>query len=156
MADYATAAGGPTASYGYTITPSALGPDQDLCNLLNARWDHSTSQYNGTFRKVQDWWNVYRAVNNTEKLADWENDVGIWLAFAVIQSDLARKLLSTFAAWPLIDFTGFGAGDGPLARKNALLVSAQLRDSDVFRKGYDFLLNADVFGTGIARVGWTH
>ncbi len=66
------------------------------------------------------------------------------------------KVQSTFSSWPPVDFIGTSADDTPIAKKNATLVGAQLRDCDSFLKAVDFYLSADVYGTAIARLGWKH
>ena len=145
-----------TSGYANVFTPPQPTPDainDALCKILNSRWDQSSSWYRTVRQDSVEWYKSYKAMTTFE-LASYKNNVAIPLAHAIVQSDLARKVSSLFGAWPIVDFEGFEVGGKEFARKTSLLVSSQLKERNSFMKGLEFLTNADVFGTGIARVGW--
>jgi hypothetical protein len=51
---------------------------------------------------------------------------------------------------------GYGPDDAPIARRREALIHAQMKDCDSFQKAYNFFLTADLYGTAVARWGWTH
>jgi plasmid maintenance system antidote protein VapI len=121
--------------------------------LVDARWRHSMNYNQGLFSKLQRWYDAYRGVWQG-RLAQFRNNVSIPFTFAMIQSDVARKVQTSFGSWPIVSFEGYAPEDGPRAKKNEVLVSAQMKDADSIIKGIDFFLQADICGTGIARYGW--
>jgi hypothetical protein len=124
-----------------------------LIELVDARRQHSTRHYQGTLQRLQRWYDSYRGVWSG-RLAQFRNNVTIPFTFAMIQSDVARKVQTSFGSWPVVDFEGYGPDDEARAKKNTILVSAQMRDCGSFIKAVDFFLQADICGTGIARIGW--
>lgn len=84
----------------------------------------------------------------------YRNNMHIPIILSTIQSDVARKVLSSLGAYPIVQFAGYGPEDAGNARRNEVLVSAQMKDCDTFQKAISFFLCADLYGTAIARVGW--
>lgn len=124
-----------------------------LIELVDSRRQHSTRHYQGTLQRLQRWYDSYRGVWSG-RMAQFRNNVTIPFTFAMIQSDVARKVQTSFGSWPVIDFEGYAPEDEARAKKNTILVSAQMRDCGSFIKAVDLFLQADICGTGIARVGW--
>lgn len=124
-----------------------------LIELVDARRQHSTRHYQGTLQRLQRWYDSYRGVWSG-RLAQFRNNVTIPFTFAMIQSDVARKVQTSFGSWPVVDFEGYAPEDEARAKKNTILVSAQMRDCGSFIKAVDLFLQADICGTGIARIGW--
>lgn len=141
--------------YGGLVPPTTENYDKDLCKVLNSRWQASRDHYRGTFMKAPDWYRSFKMMMNP-RLATTRNNVVLPYTLSVIETDLARKVTALFGSYPIVGFEGQGPNDGPIAKKNEALVSAQMKDMNILRKGYDFCLNADVYGTGCGRVGWTN
>lgn len=143
---------------GYANQPMSAPPsdeDNNLCKVLNSRWDGSRSWFQSTYSKIPDWYRAFKMMSNPrDKIT--RNQVVLPYVYSIIETDLARKVASLFGTNPIVGFEGYGPNDGPIAKKNEILISAQMKDCNSFRKGYDFLLSADVYGTGIARVGWNN
>jgi AhpD family alkylhydroperoxidase len=86
--------------------------------------------------------------------ASFRNNVHIPFLFSVIQSDVARKVQTSFGGWPIVTFSGYAPEDATIARKNEVLISAQMEACNSFEKAVDFFLTADMYGVGIAKWGW--
>jgi hypothetical protein len=74
----------------------------------------------------------------------------------MIQSDVARKVQTTFGGWPIVTFEGYAPEDVGRAKKNEVLISAQMKDCGTVIRATDFMLQADICGTAVARTGWKH
>jgi hypothetical protein len=129
------------------------GSNENLITLVRERRTHALSRYTALFTRVARWYDLYRGVYSG-RFQQFRNNIHIPFLFSVIQSDVARKVQTSFGAWPVVEFVGYGHSDSHVARKNSTLVSAQMKDCDSFVKAVDFFLSADMYGTGIARVGW--
>lgn len=101
------------------------------------------------------WYNLYRGWHSGAFQA-FRNDVSIPLLFSTVWTDVARKINISFGVWPYVSMFGYGPEDTAIARKNELLISAQLRDSGVLAKAADVFLCADLYGTAIVQTGWLH
>lgn len=124
-----------------------------VIELVDARRVASQRYNQGTFSKLQRWYDTYRGLWQG-RLAAFRNNVNIPFTFAMIQSDVARKVQTSFGAWPIVSFEGYAPEDYARARKNEVLISAQMKDCDSVIKATDFFLQADICGTAIARIGW--
>lgn len=131
----------------FGATPEAL------VNLVRERRMHAMNRYNTYFRKVSRWYDYYRGIYSG-KFAAFRNNIHLPFLFSVVQSDVARKVQTSFGGWPIVEFTGYGHEDSWKARKNEALISAQMKDCGSFRKAVDFYTCSDLYGTAIARVGW--
>jgi len=121
--------------------------------LVNARREASLRYNSALFSKLQRWYDTYRGVWQG-RLAQFRNNVNIPFTFAMIQSDVARKVQASFGQWPIVTFEGYAPEDVGRAKKNEVLISAQMKDCGTVVKATDFCLQADICGTGIARYGW--
>lgn len=133
--------------------PLSLGTKDAYINLVASRRSHALNRYTTFFNRVARWYDLYRGIYSG-RFQQFRNNIHIPFLFSVIQSDVARKVQTSFGAWPVVDFVGYGHGDSHIARKNSTLVSAQMKDAGSFEKAVDFFLSADMYGTGIARIGW--
>jgi hypothetical protein len=88
------------------------------------------------------------------RLSQFRNNVSLPFIFSMIQSDVARKVQTSLGAWPIVTFSGYAPEDSARAKKNEVLISAQMKDCDSLVKGVDFFLQADLYGTAVARYGW--
>lgn len=110
--------------------------------------------YNATtFANTQKHYNTYRGIWGG-RIAQFRNNITIPFTFAMIQSDVARKVQTSFGAWPIVSFEGYAPEDVARAKRNEVLVSAQMKDADSVMRAVDFFLQADICGTGVARWGW--
>ena len=134
---------------------SPVGFRDQIVNLVNDRKTLSERFHTGFRRKLPELYGLYRG-SVTGKHSSFKNDIHIPLILSVIQSDVARKTQTSFGTWPIVNFQGYGPDDAPIARKREALISAQMKDSGSFLKAYDFFLGADLYGTSVARWGWTH
>ena len=138
-----------------SITPeeTSSGFRRQMAGLVTERKTLSESHFQGIRKEFPQLYDLYRGVY-TGRFAPHKNTVHIPLIFSTIQSDVARKTQTSFGAWPIVRFLGYGANDAKIARKREALISAQMRDSGSFKKGYDLFLSADLYGTAIAQYGW--
>jgi len=127
--------------------------EQRIIELVDARRKHSIDYNSTVFQKLQRWYDTYRGVWQG-RLAQYRNNVTIPFTFAMIQSDVARKVQTSFGEWPIVSFEGYAPEDHARAKRNEVLISAQMKDCGSFLKAVDFFLQADICGTGIARLGW--
>jgi hypothetical protein len=123
--------------------------------LVDYRRQHSLRYNHGVMIRLQNWYNAYRGYWQG-RVSQFRNNVTIPFTFAMIQSDVARKVQTTFGTWPIVSFEGYAPEDVARAKKNEVLVSAQLKDADSIVQAIDFMLQADICGTAIARYGWKH
>jgi len=127
--------------------------DEALLDLVNSRARHAEDHYRSHFAKFARWYDLYRGFQGG-RLNNFRNNIHLPFLFSVCQSDVARKVQTSFGGWPIVTFSGYAAEDAAIARKNEVLISAQMKDCDSFVKAVDFFLTANLYGTGIARVGW--
>jgi hypothetical protein len=124
-----------------------------VIELVDSRRQESL-RYNRTqFGKIQRYYDTYRGVMKSSR-SSFRNDVSIPFTFAMIQSDVARKVQTSFGAWPIVSFEGYAPEDAASAKKAEILVSAQMKDCDSVIRAIDFFLQADICGTGVLRYGW--
>src|SRR3990172_1809422 len=124
-----------------------------VIELVDSRRQDSLRYNAGIFRRLQGWYDSYRGVWQG-KISQFRNQVTIPLTFAMIQSDVARKVQTTFGSWPIVTFEGYAPEDVGRAKKNEVLISAQMKDANSLLHAVDFMLQADICGTGVARYGW--
>jgi hypothetical protein len=121
--------------------------------LVDERRQSSLRYNQGVFVRLQNWYNSYRGYWQG-RVAQFRNNVTVPFTFAMIQSDVARKVQTTFGAWPIVTFEGYAPEDADIAKKNETLISAQMKDCDSMARASDFILQSDLCGTAIARIGW--
>lgn len=126
-----------------------------LINFVLDLKEHSERHYSGIRRELPSLYNLYRGIISG-RYSPHKNDIHIPLIFSTIQSDVARKTQTSFGSPPFVSFQGYGPDDAPLARKREALVYAQMKDINMFKKGYEIFLTADLYGTAVARWGWDY
>lgn len=130
------------------------GPSEArIIDLVDTRRQASLRYNQALFGKLQRWYESYRGVWSG-RIAQFRNNVSIPFTFAMIQSDVARKVQTLFGSSPIVSFDGFAPEDAPRAKKNEVLISAQMKDCDSLVKGVDLLLQASISGTAVLRYGW--
>jgi len=143
----------PTGSSTKDRRSSAGMFDARLIELVDSRRQDSL-RYNSTvFSKVHGYYNAYRGVWQG-RLSQFRNNISLPFIFAMIQSDVARKVQTSFGTWPIVSFEGYAPEDVARAKRNEVLVSAQMKDADSVVRAVDFCLQADICGTAVARWGW--
>jgi len=140
--------------------PSGELPDQRqavstarLIELVDGRRQDSIRYNSNLFNKLKSYYDSYRGLWSG-RLNQFRNQLTIPFTFAMIQSDVARKVQTSFGAWPIVSFEGYAPEDVARAKKNEVLVSAQMKDANSIIKAVDLYLQADICGTGIVRYGW--
>jgi len=124
-----------------------------IIELVDSRRQDSIRYNAGLFNKLKSYYDTYRGLWSG-KINQFRNQLSIPFTFAMIQSDVARKVQTSFGAWPIVSFEGYAPEDVARAKKNEVLISAQMKDCDSIVRAVDFFLQADICGTGIARFGW--
>lgn len=127
--------------------------DARVIELVDSRRQHSLRYNTSLFNKLQGFYNTYRGVWQG-RAAQFRNNITIPFTFAMIQSDVARKVQTSFGAWPIVTFEGYAPEDAASAKRNEVLISAQMKDANSIVKAVDFFLQADICGTAVARIGW--
>lgn len=123
--------------------------------LVMSRWNHSKNNYNAHFIRTGRWYDLFRGWS-TGTFQAFRNNVSLPLLFSTVWTDVARKMNISFGVWPYVSMFGYGPEDAQAARKNELLVSAQMRDAGLITKAADMFLLGDLYGTAIYRTGWLH
>ena len=129
-----------------TLPPSPL-------SLVLSRWEYSKNTYNTQFLRTGRWYDLFRGWSSGTFQA-FRNNVSLPLLFSTIWTDVARKMNISFGVWPYVSMFGYGPEDTAAARKNELLVSAQMRDAGLITKAADMFLMGDLYGTAICQIGW--
>jgi hypothetical protein len=127
---------------------------EDIIDLVISRHKHSADYHQPFYEKSKRYYDLFRGVTSKRGQA-WRNNIHVPFAISILESDVSRKVQSTFGAWPVVEFAGYAPEDQPNARRNEVLISAQMKDADSFSKAVDFFTTADIYGTAFARVGWT-
>ena len=134
-------------------TPQTRVSSARVIELVDARRQHSLRYNQSVFSRLQGYYNTYRGIWQG-RTAQFRNNITIPFTFAMIQSDVARKVQACFATWPVVSFEGYAPEDVPRAKRNEVLISAQMKDANSVLRGADFFLQADICGTAICRYGW--
>ncbi len=134
-------------------TPRDYPSSMRVKELVDGRRSDSVRYNASYFNRLQDYYRTYRGIWQG-RLAQFRNNISIPFTFAMIQSDVARKVQTSFSTWPIVSFEGYAPEDRHVAKRNEVLVSAQMKDCDSVMKAVDFFLQADIGGTAICRYGW--
>lgn len=126
--------------------------DTQVIALVDSRRIESLRYNWKLFNTLPEWYKLYR--NARENPAQFRNNVAVPFLFAMMWSDVSRKVQTSFGSWPIVEFAGYDYRDSARAKKNEILISAQMKDSDSMVKAIDFFLMADLCGTAVARYGW--
>jgi hypothetical protein len=134
-------------------SPRPTVSTERVIELVDSRRQDSLRYNQSVFAKQQGYYNNYRGVWQG-KLGQFRNNITIPFTFAMIQADVARKVQTCFGQWPIVNFEGYAPEDVPRARRNEILISAQMKDAESVTKATDFFLQGAIGGTAIARYGW--
>ena len=133
--------------------PKPMASDERVVELVDSRRQDSLKYNQGVFAKLQSYYDTYRSVWQG-RTAQFRNNLSIPFTFAMIQSDVARKVQTCFGQWPIVNFEGYSPDDVARAKRNEVLVSAQMKDAESVTKAADFFLQGAIGGTAICRYGW--
>lgn len=135
-------------------TPVGLASKDNIIDLVMSRYKLSADYHQPFYDKCKRYYDLFRGVTSKAHASQYHN-VHVPFALSILESDVSRKVQATFGAWPVVEFAGYAPDDKPNARRNEILISAQMKDADSFSKAVDFFTSADIYGTAFARVGWT-
>ena len=127
--------------------------NQQMAGLVRSRREHSDKQFRAQRQKLPKLYDLYRGIA-TGRYHPHKNQVHVPLIFSTIQSDIARKVQTSFGIYPIVSMQGWGPDDAPIARKIEALIDAQMKDVRMFMKALDVYLNADLYGTAVVQHGW--
>jgi len=133
--------------------PKPMASDERTIELVDSRRQHSLRYNQGVFGRLQGYYDNYRGLWQG-RLGQFRNNITIPFTFAMIQADVARKVQTCFGSWPIVNFEGYAPEDVPRAKRNEILISAQMKDAESVVKAADFFLQGALGGTSIARYGW--
>lgn len=124
-----------------------------IVDLVRSRFEHSQTVFKAQHMRCARWYDVYRSWWQGA-YQPFRNNVTLPLLFSACWSDVGRKVNISLNVNPPLAMEGGGPEDMPLARKNEVLLAAQLRDAHTLRKSIDILLTGNLYGTAVARHGW--
>lgn len=145
----------PPTDSGGMRSPYGNASEQGIAQYCRKLWQDSRDYSRSILEKLPTLYNAF-SVLNTGDVAAYRNNIGLPILVSMVLTDTARQANAIFGGNEIVDFVGAQPKDRPIAKKNALLVSNQLRDCRSFIKGVDFLNNAHLYGTAIGRIGWTY
>lgn len=129
--------------------------DQALLQLFNTQRKTDLDYHAEFFKQIAGFYDSYRGFY-AGRVAPSRNNLAIPLLYSIVWADTAKKVQACYGGDQIVQFQGMGPDDDSVADKNSALVSSQLRDCDSVRKAVDFFASADIYGTAIMRLGWTH
>lgn len=126
--------------------------EQEVIALVDSRYQASVRAHHSFYSRIGSRYSAFRGIRRGA--TEIRSDITLPFIFSMIMSDVARKVQISLGAWPIVSFAGYAPEDESRAKKNEILVSAQMKDNDSVSKGVDFFLTADLYGVAIARYGW--
>jgi hypothetical protein len=124
-----------------------------VVNLVRSRFEDSADFHAKLFSKVKQWYNLYRCIYTGER-PQFKNVVMLPLLLSACWSDVANKVAISLSNQRIIECGPVHPDAGPSAKRAEALYNEQLLDMNILEKMIDFLMSADVYGTGILRYGW--
>ena len=131
---------------------TAQGSDAQYLNLCMESMQLSRDTYLPWYKAAGRRYRLYRGYMSG-KYVPYRSNVTVPVAFSMIQSDVAKKANLSLID-PVIQFQASGPEDQSLARKRTALVNTQLNDADIYDKGVNGLLGADIWGTQVFEYHW--
>ena len=124
-----------------------------LIDIVVSRMHLSESHFSGVRARFPRLYDLWRGAW-TGTYHPHKNNVHIPLISSAIWADAARKAATSLVQWPIVSFMGYNATDASIARKQEALISAQMKDDELFQKQVDLLLMADLYGVAVEQIGW--
>ena len=132
--------------------PTAQGSDEQYVNLAMQSMTVSRDTFLPWFKGAGRRYRLYRGYMSG-KYVPYRSNVTIPVAFSMIQSDVAKKANLSLID-PIVQFQASGPEDQSIARKRTALVNTQLNDADLYDKGVNGLLGADIWGVQVFEYHW--
>jgi len=129
--------------------------NETVVNAVIGSYIESYQYHERFFRKVREWYNLYRCVYTGNK-PPFKNVVMLPLLFSACWSDVANKAAIALSGPQVIEMDPIDPDAGPSAKRTESLINQQFLDAELFEKMLDFLMSADVYGTGILEYSWRH
>ncbi len=127
--------------------------NDQIVSLTMGRYDRSYDYYRKYFSKVRDWYNLYRCIYTGDRLP-FKNIVMLPLLFSACWSDVANKAAISLSGQQIIEMDAIHPDEGPNAKRVEAMLNAQFADMNILEQMIDFLMSADVYGTGILEYNW--
>ena len=124
-----------------------------IVNIVDDRFRKSAEHHQKFFTKVRSWYNLYRGIYTGER-PPYKNVVMLPLLFSACWSDVANKVAISLGSDRIIEMVGETPESGPSAKRAESIINQQFLDSKILERMIDFLMGADVYGTGILQYGW--
>ena len=126
---------------------------EQMCDMVVSRMKLSESYFTGVRQRFPRLYDLWRGTW-TGRFHPHKNNVHIPLIFSAIWADAARKASTSLSLYPIVGFFGYGPNDSPICRRWEALISAQMKDDDMFLKQVDHIVSADLYGVAIQQHGW--
>lgn len=140
----------------FLIQRSQAGPEgvkDQIIDLVVSRKKLSENHYMGIRTALPRRYDLWRGTW-TGRFHPHKNNVHLPLIYAAIWSDAARKAATSLNQWPIVTFQGYGPDDMATCRRREALVSAQMKDDNLYLKQVDLFTSADLYGVAVSQVGW--
>jgi hypothetical protein len=126
---------------------------QQLIDIVVSRKNLSENFFMGVRQRFPRFYDLWRGTW-TGRFHPHKNNVHIPLISAAVWADAACKAATSLNQWPIVTFMGYGPDDMRVARKREALISAQMKDDDLFMKQVQNFISADLYGVSVTQVGW--
>ena len=131
----------------------AVAYREQLCRLVTDHMQYSEQHFNAIRAKWPRLYDLWRGTWSG-RFHPHKNNVHIPLIFSAVWADAARKAATSLNNYPIVSFLGYGPDDQATARKRESLISAQMKDDNVYLKQVDAIVSANLYGTVVVQVGW--
>jgi hypothetical protein len=126
---------------------------EQTIDVVVSRKKLSENHYMGIRQSLPRRYDLWRGTW-TGRFHPHKNNVHLPLIYAAVWSDAARKAATSLNQWPIVSFLGYGPDDMPVARRREALISAQMKDDNLYLKQVDNFVAADLYGVSVTQVGW--
>lgn len=140
----------------YGRVTAAIGTEakrDQVIDIVTSRMNLSESHFSGVRARLPRLYDLWRGTWSGT-YHPHKNNVHIPLISSAIWADAARKAATSLVQWPIVSFMGYNQTDASIARKQEALISAQMKDDDLFQKQVDLLVMADLYGVAVEQIGW--
>lgn len=124
-----------------------------VLGMVDSRRKESINYNRRLFSTLQGRYEIFRGVWQ-ERISQFRNNLSIPFTFAMVRRWVAQMAQTNFGAWPIVGFEGYAPEDAGRAKKNEVLISAQMKDCESFMKAVDFYFQDAICGTACLRYGW--
>ena len=131
----------------------AVAYREQICRLVTDHMQYSEQHFNAIRAKWPRLYDLWRGTWSG-RFHPHKNNVHIPLIFSAVWADAARKAATSLNQYPIVSFLGYGPNDAPTARKRESLISAQMKDDNMYLKQVDAIVSANLYGTVVVQVGW--